>query len=459
MGIYQMIFPLYALILTLTSSAMPSCLSSVVSEKVQNNGLESIGQFVASAKKYIVVVCAVAVGVLFLIAYPTAKMQGDSRGFLPYLIIAPSIFFVGMTTLYRGVFQGYLNMKVSAVSQVLEQLVKLGVGLTLAYLLRDDLILAVSGAVLAVTISEIIAFLYVRRKGQGLAVFADKTKAEKGSWKKLMRFILPMTIAFSISPLICFIESRMLIGSCGPTSFGLFAGCSLTIVGIPVAIVSALGAVVIPSMSKGGAKDFSLISMALRTTLIIVGLSAVGFFFLSTEIVELLFSNFDISERELLSSLIKYSAISVFLVGINLITTSTLYGMGKPKVPLIGTIIGGALKLIVIFTLVEQFGIISAVIGNSVLNFVASLVNLIYIISKGKIYLPKGFYVSFILMLVSSSLAIILIKSAISGTPLLILSIMAVAVVGIAFLVVATVFDRNEKDLFFDMVSRKKRKV
>ena len=459
MGIYQMIFPLYSLILTLTSSAMPSCLSSVVSDKLQNGEGDSIGSFVASAKKYLIVVCGVATLIFFFIAYPSAKLQGDIRGFLPYLIIAPSIFFVGLTTLYRGVFQGYLNMKVSALSQVIEQVVKLAFGLLIAYILRDDLILSVSGAVLAVTISEVVAYLYVRWKGKTLAVFDNNIKAEKGSWRRLLRFILPMTLAFSISPLICFIESRILIGSCGAVCFGLFAGCSLTIVGIPVALVSALGAVVIPSMSKGGQKDFSLISLSLRTTMIIVGLSAIGFFLLSNEIVELLFGGFNASERDILSTLIKYSSISVFLFGINLITTSILYGMGKPKIPLYATIGGGVLKLIVVFALVGKFGIISAVIGDCVLYFVASLVNLIYIIGKGKIYFPKGFYLSFLSMLLFSYIAVELTRLAVSGTVFLILAIIAVAIVGVAFLLITRVFDKDEKAVFYNMIKINKRKI
>ena len=50
------------------------------------------------------------------------------------MMIAPALFFVAILSAYRGYFQGLQSMAPTAVTQIIEQLVKLGAGLFLAYL-------------------------------------------------------------------------------------------------------------------------------------------------------------------------------------------------------------------------------------------------------------------------------------------------------------------------------------
>ena len=51
------------------------------------------------------------------------------------MAIAPSLFFVAILSVYRGYFQGMQQMTPTAVSQVIEQIGKLVIGLAFAFLL------------------------------------------------------------------------------------------------------------------------------------------------------------------------------------------------------------------------------------------------------------------------------------------------------------------------------------
>ena len=71
--------------------------------------------------------------VMFVFAQPLANLQGDSLAAPAVRVMALSCFFVCTMSAYRGYAQGHSDMVPTAVSQVLEALTKLGVGLVLAW--------------------------------------------------------------------------------------------------------------------------------------------------------------------------------------------------------------------------------------------------------------------------------------------------------------------------------------
>lgn len=76
--------------------------------------------------------------------------------------LAPALFFVALMCAYRGYMQGMQQMVPTAISQVVEQVGKLAVGLTLAFMLLDaGPEYAAMGALIGVTVSELLALIYV----------------------------------------------------------------------------------------------------------------------------------------------------------------------------------------------------------------------------------------------------------------------------------------------------------
>lgn len=160
MGIYQMVFPLYTVLLTLSSGGLPVAISRVVAS------LKTQQENTLSKKVLWTTICAMSVlsgGIMLLvICFNTvlARWQGNSLASIAYLGIAPAIVIVGLIGAFKGYFQGRQNMLPSSISQLIEQSTKLVVGISLSTLfLQYGIQYAVLGAVLGITLSEGIALL------------------------------------------------------------------------------------------------------------------------------------------------------------------------------------------------------------------------------------------------------------------------------------------------------------
>ncbi|MDR1917440.1 MAG: oligosaccharide flippase family protein, partial [Christensenellaceae bacterium] len=159
-GLYQLVFPLYSLLLIISSAGVPVAISKMVARERDNK---------PKCKKILFnsTVALSAVGLVLAVLFavfckPIAGFQGKSEIWTLYLAIAPSVFFVCFISAFRGYFQGLNNMLPTAISQIVEQIVKVGAGLTLAFILvKQSVLLAVFGAILAVSISELTATIFL----------------------------------------------------------------------------------------------------------------------------------------------------------------------------------------------------------------------------------------------------------------------------------------------------------
>ena len=73
-----------------------------------------------------------------------------------YYALAPSVFLVSVISVFRGWFQGRNRMFPTARSEVVEQVVKVAVGVGFAYLFRENVQKAVVFLLLAVSLSELV---------------------------------------------------------------------------------------------------------------------------------------------------------------------------------------------------------------------------------------------------------------------------------------------------------------
>ena len=175
MGIYQLVFPLFSLLLTISTAGIPVAVSKLVAEKTavgDRYAAKRIFSLSLAALSVLGLVCSL---LLFVLSDSIAAMQGNADASFAYKLISPAVFLVCVISAYRGYFQGLLHMTPTALSQIIEQVVKMSVGLYCAVKFMPDILKAVNGAVLAVTLSELaaaifLAVLYFKRKDKRLDV-------------------------------------------------------------------------------------------------------------------------------------------------------------------------------------------------------------------------------------------------------------------------------------------------
>ena len=148
-GIYQMVFPLYCLLLTVSSTGVPNGIAKLIAE---GNDAETT---LKSALKLFIPIGIIGRLVMAIFSSKIATLQGNSLATKSYIFISPSVLAVSVISCFRGYYQGLIDMKPTAISQVLEQVIKLIFGLSLTYAFRNNVAIGASMATLAVTLSEL----------------------------------------------------------------------------------------------------------------------------------------------------------------------------------------------------------------------------------------------------------------------------------------------------------------
>ena len=167
-AIYNSGFQIYALLLTISSIGVPNAVAKLISEKLSVGDSRGAQKIFRVAFAFFSIVGFLGSALLFFgsefianvwLQIPEAK--------LTLMILAPSIFFVSLISVFRGYFNGYENMKPMAESQTIEQLSK-----TICTIMIVELIcfimgsqgtteIMAAGANLATTIATFISFIYL----------------------------------------------------------------------------------------------------------------------------------------------------------------------------------------------------------------------------------------------------------------------------------------------------------
>ena len=398
LGLYQMIFPVYTVILDFAGAGAPNAISRLIaSENSLDKSVHAQKILKVSIKLFSILGL---IGAIFMLTFSflIAKLQGNINATLGYVFMSPAVFFVSLIACFRGYFQGQMNMKPTAVSQILEQVIKLVVGLLLVYLFLPNISLAVGGMTIAVTLSEMLSLLYLyilyrKQKGKLNTLFNEKIDYKK-EIKKLIKTAIPITLIGVMIPFSHFIESFLIVNIMGKYTnmatsiYGLYSGAAHTVISLPVSILYGLGVSAIPQISnlssseKAKQKAFSILSINL---ILAVPISIITYFS-SDLIVGLLFGGLSVQEKIIVSELIKLTSVNIVFLSFVQTSNSILIGKGKLYKPVISLLIGIIIKTLLEITLINnvRINIYGAVIGSIACYFVVSLVNLKLINEVGK---------------------------------------------------------------------------
>lgn len=311
MGIYYLIFPLYSIMLVLSSNGISLALTKLVAGERLNKNKRNETTYFQMAVVVTFVISFVCATVLIFFCNSISTLQGNANSKLGYVAIAPALVCASLVAVIKGYFQGIENMIPSSIAMIFEQIVKLVVGLILSGAwLNRGVEFAVLGAICGVTISELVTlfvmtFNYVwykakddykffmrepsgkiervvfekkcvsahvfkryypkkrrsfRKKLKIYYFYDDKTYLSRvNALKNLLRFSLPSTVSSLIMPLISLVDSFVIInifekiGFSSMTStslYGLSNGVVSSLVSLPVIFTVAFSSAVMPNISS-----------------------------------------------------------------------------------------------------------------------------------------------------------------------------------------------------------------
>ncbi len=131
-GYFNSAYEIYTPIFAISMAGLPVAVSRMVAENVALGNYREPRMIRKVSQRLFILVGVVGTLILLALAYPYARFVADERSLPAVLCVAPSIFFCCYMSTYRGYYEGLRYMTPTAISQVVEALGKLVVGLLLA---------------------------------------------------------------------------------------------------------------------------------------------------------------------------------------------------------------------------------------------------------------------------------------------------------------------------------------
>lgn len=391
-GLYQMAYPIYTMLLALSTAGIPVAISKMVAENAAQGNFRGARKILRLALVILAVVGAACSFLLILSAkFLAFQVVKDPRAYYSIVAIAPAIFFVAVMSVFRGYFQGLQRMGPTAFSQVIEQIFRVGTVFIGAYIfLSEGVALAAAAATFGAVTGAIAGLLfliliYIREKNgnnnNGLA-----QQPRKFSIITNMVFLaLPISLGGLVMPLMQTIDAvivPMRLQDAGFTVaqatglYGQLSGMAAILANLPTVITLALATALVPAISQAlVVGNYSMLHRqaggAVRLTILICLPAALGLGILAEPLSSLLFNC-----PEAGIPLMMLAPGTLFL-GLHQATSGILQGLGKTYIPVGNLLIGALFKLgcNYVLTAVPSLGIKGAALGTVIGFALASLLN------------------------------------------------------------------------------------
>ena len=394
-AIYASGYQIYALLLTISSIGVPNAISKLVAERLaigDNRGANKIFKVALATFG-----CIGAIGTMLLffgahtIAYSWLQIPESE---LTLIALSPAIFFVSISSVFRGYFNGRRSLKTTARAQTLEQIFKTVLTIIIveivAHITSTSTELMAAGATIATTIATFSSFAYlfiyyrIRRREIGNEI-QQSINYKYENVKTIIRRILMVSIPLTLSSIMTSfnknidsftvkrILSTYMASDTAQTLYGQLAGKVDTLTNLPLAINIAFATALVPAISSAKAKNdketaTKRTSFSLLTSMLIGLPCVIGMIIFAQPILNLLYPN--ANEGALLLQLI---SISVIFSILDQTINGALQGFGKVIVPAIALGVGCIVKLILnlILLRIPTLNVYGAAIGSIACHAVA----------------------------------------------------------------------------------------
>lgn len=134
-GYFNAAYDIYTPLYTISMAGLPVAVSKLVSQNVALHRYRDAKMIFKVAFRLFIITGVLGTILLLILSYPYSLLVDNPQSLLCVLVIAPSILFCCLMSAYRGYYEGLSNMVPTAVSQVIEALGKLVLGLLFAFLI------------------------------------------------------------------------------------------------------------------------------------------------------------------------------------------------------------------------------------------------------------------------------------------------------------------------------------
>ncbi|OKP97630.1 stage V sporulation protein B [Paenibacillus sp. P46E] len=405
-GLYQLGYPFFIVLVTIITGGIPLAIAKMVAEAEGEGRPEESRRILHTG-----LALSLGLGIFFTLlalfgaSWVSNVILTDSRVYYTFVSMTPMIAIVAVSAIYRGYFQGRQNMIPSALSSVLESVIRIVFMLWFSWLLLPrGIAYAAAGAMLGVTVGEVVGmlallwqyyFIVKKDKNSGLSTAADKAVSKDFHiFKRMIRISVPVTAGRLVGSFSYLLESIITARSlalagiataAATAQYGSLQGMVIPLLLLPGVLSSSLAVSLVPSLSEAAARhDLPTIHkrmhQALRLAMVTGAPFAAIMYIFAVPLCTLMYGNADTAP------MLRMMAPFALFLYVQAPLQAALQAMERPGRALVNTLIGAVIKILLILGLASQpeygiYGAIIAIIANSILVTLLHGVSVVKLIS------------------------------------------------------------------------------
>lgn len=428
MGYFNVAYNIFVTLYMISTAGLPIAISIMVSGSRTLGRKKEVRRIFATALTLFIFLGIAGTLIMILGAKPLADFMGSRDSYYCIITIAPTLFFICVSSAIRGYFQGHQNMVPTAVSEVIEAIGKFAIGIVLCrfaiscgYSKEIAAAYAIAGIGIGVgtgMIFLVAAKIFHKQDYSYLSIEeSDECMSQKTIFKKLVLTAIPITISAVALNLTGIIDSVTIINrmkaytttQLAEAAYGNYSTLVVTLTHLPSAFIAPIASVLTPALASTKAgnnteKAAKAMNTSLKFAAIISIPCAIGMSVLARPILTMLFRKSAESVKSA-APLLSILSISVFFTAMLTITNSILQSNKLERKPIISMFCGAAVKLIINFILIglSEIGVYGAPIGTVISYFVMAALNF-YFVAK-YVHLDIKVLKSFLRPLLATGLA------------------------------------------------------
>ena len=396
---YSAAYAVYNLLFVIATAGFPVAISRMVSSRIAEGDFLNAHKSYKLAMKVSWALGIISFIVMFFGAGAIASAYKNPGAEASMKAISVALLFTPVVASMRGYYQGRQNMKPTGITEVIEQMMRVAVGLTLAYMFyKTNLQYAAAGATFGASAGIIaalvaMAVIYARDKeprSKLLEGSVVKAETDKKRLKELFAFLIPITICAAVMPIMFNIDAgiivrRLLATGWDPVMakklYGLMGGFCDPIINLPNIFIDAICISLMPAVTTAftlnNKKDMDdHIKTGLKTMMIITYPCAIGLIVLAKPILTMLYYR-KYDEALLAVPALQILALSIITLSIMRTLQSCLQGIGKMMLPVYNLFIGAIVKAVSSYILlgIPAVNINGAAIGSVLAYVTAGILN------------------------------------------------------------------------------------
>lgn len=367
---FNVAYNIYNVLLTISTAGLPLAISKLTSQAHAQGRENQKRKIFRTAIWLFFGLGLVGSALMYFGAAQLAAFMNEPLGYWPIRALAPAVFCVCLLACMRGYTQGQGNMTPTAVSQVLEAVCKMVLGLSLAWYflqLGKGLDIAAAGAILGVTVGTILSMLFLMvylATHRDRLPSADTPDSSGAIMRQVLAIGVPITLSNSAMSIITLIDTKNVLGrlhtipelaDSAATLFGQYQ-FGMNLINLPPSFVFPVTMSLIPFAAAAMARQDHagadrIISSAFRIIAVLaipagVGLSVVG--------GSALMMLYPAQQADAIAAgpHMRWLGLACIFICLMNLTNAILQTYGKERIPIITVIIGGITKIALNYILV-----------------------------------------------------------------------------------------------------------